>query len=376
MALADNKSSFLPPSVIRKMADELSFLPTWIAGPGDVVVVDSVERAEDFCNNIYNKVKMKVGEGVRFASFKEPFKDVCRRLSVDVADAELVPWGWDSYIKRKFEKWGVPQSMLPSAENLEGIRNLSSRRTAVQMLPQIVEAIGRDFCIGESFIITSLEEFFPLVARYDAVMLKMPWSSSGKGLNVCRKDKVTEKMEGWIANVIEKQGCCIVEPLYNKISDYALEFRTCEGQVSFLGYSKFDTSGQGTYQGNVLMTDDEIEECLGISLSVDADMVRKARMAVEENVRKMIAPYYNGALGVDMMIVGNSKAGKSLHPCVEVNLRNNMGILSHELKRRWIPDGDRFAIHYNDFIPNDERKDYVPLVPEHGDAKYTARVYL
>lgn len=374
MALADNKSSFLPPAVIRKMANDLSFLPTWIAGPGDVVIVDSVERAEDFCNNIYNKVK--VSEGVRFVSFKEPFKDVCRRLSVDVADAEIVPWGWDGYIKRKFEKWGVPQSMLPSAENLEGIRNLSSRRTAVQMLPQIVEAIGRDFCIGESFIITSLEEFFPLVARYDAVMLKMPWSSSGKGLNVCRKDKVTDKMEGWIANVIEKQGCCIVEPLYNKISDYALEFRTCEGQVSFLGYSKFDTSGQGTYQGNVLMTDDEIEECLGISLSVDADMVRKARMAVEENVRKMIAPYYNGALGVDMMIVGNSEAGKFLHPCVEVNLRNNMGILSHELKRRWIPDGDRFAIHYNDFIPNDEKKDYVPLVPEHGDAKYTARVYL
>ena len=376
MALADNKSSFLPPSVIRKMADELSFLPTWIAGPGDVVVVDSVERAEDFCNNIYNKVKMKVGEGVRFASFKEPFKDVCRRLSVDVADAELVPWGWDSYIKRKFEKWGVPQSMLPSAENLEGIRNLSSRRTAVQMLPQIVDAIGRDFCVGESFVITSLEEFFPLAEKYEGVMMKMPWSSSGKGLNYCYSTNITEKVKGWVNNVIEKQGCCIVEPLYNKFGDYALEFKVSEGKVSFLGYSKFDTSGQGTYQGNVLMTDDEIEECLGISLSVDADMVRKARMAVEENVRKMIAPYYNGALGVDMMIVGNSKAGKSLHPCVEVNLRNNMGILSHELKRRWIPDGDRFAIHYNDFIPNDERKDYVPLVPEHGDAKYTARVYL
>ena len=127
MALADNKSSFLPPAVIRKMANDLSFLPTWIAEPGDIVIVDSVERAEIFRDSIYNKVKKKVGEGVRFASFKEPFKDVCRRLSVDVADAELVPWGWDGYIKRKFEKWGVPQSMLPSAENLEKRQENQSR---------------------------------------------------------------------------------------------------------------------------------------------------------------------------------------------------------------------------------------------------------
>ena len=97
MALADNKSSFLPPAVIRKMANDLSFLPTWIAEPGDIVIVDSVERAEIFRDSIYNKVKKKVGEGVCFASFKEPFKNVCSRLSIDVDNAELAPWGWDGY---------------------------------------------------------------------------------------------------------------------------------------------------------------------------------------------------------------------------------------------------------------------------------------
>ena len=351
MALADNKSSFLPPAVIRKMANDLSFLPTWIAEPGDIVIVDSVERTEIFRDSIYNKVKKKVGEGVCFASFKEPFKNVCSRLSIDVDNAELAPWGWDGYIKRKFEKWGVPQSMLPTDEELEGIRNLSSRRTAVQMLPQIVDAIGRDFCIGESFVITSLEEFFPLAEKYEGVMMKMPWSSSGKGLNYCYSTNITEKVKGWINNVIEKQGCCIVEPLYNKFGDYALEFKVSEGKVSFLGYSKFDTANQGTYQGNVLMTDKEIEDYMCYILGVDVDKIRTVRKVVYEK-------------------------GDFLHPCVEVNLRNNMGILAHELKSRWITNAERFDIHYNNFIPNDKELEYIPLVPEHDKSKYTARAYL
>lgn len=376
MALADNKSSFLPPAVIRKMANDLSFLPTWIAEPSDIVIVDSVERAEIFRDSIYNKVKKKVGEGVCFASFKEPFKNVCSRLSIDVDNAELAPWGWDGYIKRKFEKWGVPQSMLPTDEELEGIRNLSSRRVAVKMMPLVADAIGRDFCVGESFVITSLEEFFPLAEKYEGVMMKMPWSSSGKGLNYCYSTNITEKVKGWINNVIEKQGCCIVEPLYNKFGDYALEFKVSEGKVSFLGYSKFDTANQGTYQGNVLMTDKEIEDYMCYILGVDVDKIRTVRKVVEENVRNLIAPYYNGVLGVDMMIVRDYEKGDFLHPCVEVNLRNNMGILAHELKSRWITNAERFDIHYNNFIPNDKELEYIPLVPEHDKSKYTARVYL
>ena len=266
---------------------KLSFLPTWIAEPGDIVIVDSVERAGIFRDSMYNKVKKKVGEGVCFASFKEPFKNVCSRLSIDVDNAELAPWGWDGYIKRKFEKWGVPQSMLPTDEELEGIRNLSSRRVAVKMLPLVADAIGRDFCVGESFVITSLEEFFPLAEKYEGVMMKMPWSSSGKGLNYCYSTNITEKVKGWITNVIEKQGCCIVEPLYNKFGDYALEFKVSEGKVSFLGYSKFDTANQGTYQGNVLMTDKEIEDYMCYILGVDVDKIPFERSVCHADVMSL-----------------------------------------------------------------------------------------
>jgi hypothetical protein len=77
-----------------------------------------------------------------------------------------------------------------------------------------------------------------------------------------------------------------------------------------------------------------------------------------------------------MMIVRDYEKGDFLHPCVEVNLRNNMGILAHELKSRWITNAERFDIHYNNFIPNDKELEYIPLVSEHDKSKYTARVYL
>lgn len=124
------------------------------------------------------------------------------------------------------------------------------------------------------------------------------------------------------------------------------------------------------------MTDKEIEDYMCYILGVDVDKIRTVRKVVEENVRNLIAPYYNGVLGVDMMIVRDYEKGDFLHPCVEVNLRNNMGILAHELKSRWITNAERFDIHYNNFIPNDKELEYIPLVPEHDKSKYTARVYL
>ena len=104
--------------------------------------------------------------------------------------------------------------------------------------------------------LTSIDAVENYAAKYARVIFKAPWSGSGKGLCWSR-DKMTDSRRGWCRNVIEKQGSVIAEPIYDKIQDFALEFECHNGQVSFAGYSLFETE-KGTYRSNFLMNNDVI----------------------------------------------------------------------------------------------------------------------
>lgn len=56
---------------------------------------------------------------------------------------------------------------------------------------------------------------------------------------------------------------------------------------------------------------------------------------MEESLASLLNKGYCGFLGVDMMIC--LEDGKYLlHPCVEINLRMNMGVVSHTILNRYV----------------------------------------
>lgn len=61
-----------------------------------------------------------------------------------------------------------------------------------------------------------------------------------------------------------------------------------------------------------------------------------------------LLPEYTGALGVDMMIYRNGEQQDKIHPCVEINLRNNMGIVALEVSRKCLAEDAKgyFAVNY------------------------------
>lgn len=130
----------------------------------------------------------------------------------------------------------------------------------------------------------------------------------------------------------------MVEPLYNKVKDFGMEFRRdAEGRVHYLGLSLFQTVN-GAYTGNILATE-----------AVKRDIMRRyvdlalldeitARLETELIVLFSILPSDSSLstlrFGVDMMIVAKNATsslenaecdGFLLHPCVEINLRRTMG---------------------------------------------------
>ena len=153
--------------------------------------------------------------------------------------------------------------------------------------------------LGESFFVNNFTKLENLLSEYDEVILKSPWSGSGKGIQKVRKT-LNDSIYGWAKRIMASQGGIVVEPYYQKALDFAMEFYAEEGKLSFVGYSIFETDSRGIYKGNLLASDEMLEKRLTsyVPLKVLLDIRRKCL----EKLPDLINGAYNGYLGIDMMI--------------------------------------------------------------------------
>lgn len=276
MALADGKPGYTPPAQIQQMRRELWWLPEWWAEEGDIVW-----NGED-------------------------------RLSLP-DDTKIVPWGWSPALCHQLKQAGVQASLLPSAEKLEHIRQLSHRQTAVKLLAELREQLPLDGHIcGESTLCHSKEEAEEAVARYGEAMLKLPWSSSGRGIRKISKEDPTPLRGRW-------KGSLVIERLLHKVSDFALEFwLDGKGGVEYKGLSLFYTNERGAYLGNWVAP--EGQKLAWLAQYIPLQYLQEIRRWWEERLKGFD---YEGPVGIDMML-----AQEGICPCIEVNWRWTMGLVS------------------------------------------------
>ncbi len=320
IALAANLANFTAPHAGRQLRADLGFIAVLWAQPGDVVLVDDIEHAVKSWRRLQHRVRLSlfphvpaedlpamVRQQVQFLTFKQP-------IPVNVDSFE--PWGWDKALKATLKRKGFPVAMMPSDNDLDDIRQKSHRRLASSLLPQL-QMKGT---IGESFECTQEEEVEALLQKYGQIVMKAPWSSSGRGLRFLSQEKTPFQMQaGWFRNLIARQGSVMVEPFYHKVKDFGMEFcADGNGHITFLGLSLFHTVN-GAYMGNILATEKAKQEMISRYLPIELLDNIKQKMISSLSLGK-----YCGPFGVDMMIV-KGKDSYLLHPCVEINLRRTMG---------------------------------------------------
>ena len=59
-------------------------------------------------------------------------------------DTRILPWGWSPALCHQLKQAGVQESLLPSAKELEQLRQLSHRQTAVTLLKELSEELPLD----------------------------------------------------------------------------------------------------------------------------------------------------------------------------------------------------------------------------------------
>ena len=319
IALASNLANFTAPHAGRLLAEDLGFLPALWAAPGDAVWVGDADYARKAFRRFLRSSHLKI---------EEPHW-VTRRTLATTALERIDPWGWDAALRCQLLRYGAETALLQGLEALDEIRLLSHRQTARRLLPQL----RQEGTVGEAFQCRQVEEVGELLRRYGSLVLKSPWSSSGRGIRFV-DGALSDHHIGWLRNLLNRQGSVMAEPYYDKVKDFGMEFE-CDGQghVRYLGLSLFHTLN-GAYVGNILATEKTKRQLL-------------ARLVPEgllDAVRQRIAARlelgnYQGPFGVDMMVVKGNAAGSGpclLHPCVEINLRRTMGHVALALS----PDDD------------------------------------
>lgn len=305
LALASNLSNFTAPHAGRRLRSDLGYLPAIWAGENDYILVDHVDMAR----KAYARLRARIGGGPR--QFVD--KNQLSHLAID----EVSPWGWDPAIRSFLLRHDV--GAVPSDPAIRQIRDLSHREHAAAVLAQL-QCEGM---VGQSVKADGLDTVVEKLNAWGRVVVKAPWSSSGRGIRFI-EGTLNDYHSGWIRNVIQRQGSVMVEPYYNKVKDFGMEFSIDEqGGVHYLGLSLFHTRN-GAYTGNLIATEEEKIDIL--SRYIPVDLIANAKEKIMASFGPMCQKRYQGPFGVDMMIVARPDGdGFLLHPCVEINLRRTMG---------------------------------------------------
>lgn len=320
--MAHNDKYFTAPSVARRLRSDCGFLPAFWANDGDYILVEDVQKAEEDIR----KIDIPVGN-VTFVTFKD--------LPTLPSDIDVSPWGWDEAIVFQLVKKGLKSTRLPGTDKLQEIRKLSSRTLSSSILQSMHDEVDfEEYClVGESTFINDVDVLKSMLQYNSKSVLKELWSCSGRGNRIVGKSLDTPT-ENWVRNVMKSQGGIMIEPFYEKVEDFGMEFYADEAGVHYRGLSVFTTT-KGFYTGNVI-AQESVKRSLIDSLLPDKTVSFARQLSVF--LTPTLSGLYKGPLGVDMMVVKNSnpsvkntKCQYLLHPMVEINLRRTMGHVAIDL---------------------------------------------
>ncbi len=350
LALASNDPHYTPPASALQMAADLELLPLRWAGDGDFILLrDGSIRACEEASGGKKDCRSSLIHSSLLTLHSSHSTLNSSLLTLHSSLSTILPWGWSPLLVRQLRDWGVPQELLPTEAELSDYRDYASRATAVRLLSCLrdewAEAFADGRIVGESTWRTTESDVIEAIERYGSrAMLKAPWSGSGRGVHPVQQSPISAKTQAWIRRTLERQGGVEVEPYYEKVQDLAFEFWAEAGGVRYEGLSIFETTAGGVYAGNLVANKEEKERRLAQYVALA--LVDEARERLEALLSTSGLPsWYNGPLGIDLMIVRNQGAdiadrpAYSLHPLVEINLRMTMGWVALQLKNE-LPDDE------------------------------------
>ena len=331
-AVLSSSPYYTAPANMVNLQNDLAYLSAWYANPTDFVLIQ---------NQLPVEFKKYLAENL------QPIAQGFTEDNINRSLEEVHLWGISPQSINYFEKLGDKyhlQFKLPKWK--DELRQLSSRETAKECLKdlcEIIPSIHQD--IIPNFY-TNLEEIENLVHENSYQFLaKAPYSSSGRGLLWLPITGLTQTERQILQGIINKQKTVSIERALDKQLDFAMEFISENNNIRFEGYSLFETNNKGAYQGNYIGSQEEIVKKLKEFISLD--LLEDVKSQLSKILKNRYNKCYTGCIGVDMMVYKDNEEYK-LQPCVEINVRDNMGLLALRFSQNYLEAGSK-GTFYTDF---------------------------
>jgi len=331
LAVANGSVNYMAPAQLRKFENELGTLPWILASSQDIILVDKVP-SQQFTDQLENKGFSLPAFQTKESSLSDP--------SFLLADKGfLFPWGWSPAAHKLLSplKPGCCPEFgnSPVAEWRDVHRELYSRKSALTILERNIKEYHSDNILSSNDlpdVCTSHEQIIALQHKWGKVVVKAPWSSSGRGLQILRPNEYNLTNRQVITGYLKQQGFVIVEPWHNKVLDLSFQFLSFgNGKIEYRGLTAFSTDHSGRYLGNYLQElPPDLTPELKEFLSENLDNVKTALHQVLAS-SDYSANYY-GWFGVDAIIYKSPDGKLKFHPCLEINCRFTMGAIALRLR--------------------------------------------
>ena len=331
LAVANGSANYMASSKLCKFENELSTLPWILANAEDIILTDRLptQQFTDQLNNAgftlptFNNTKVALTDHC-FSSNKNGF---------------LRPWGWSPATHKllsPLKSWCCPEFLKsPVAEWREVQRDLYSRKSAIAILQRVVVENSSDILLSNNDLpqaCTSHEQIIALQLKWGKVVVKAPWSSSGRGLQILRPNEYNQTNRQVISGYLKQQGFVVVEPWHNKVLDLSFQFFSLgNGAIEYRGMTSFSTDHLGRYVGNYLQ---ELPPGLTQELKefLQQNLTNVKQALLQKLTSSNYSTDYYGWFGVDAIIYKSADGKLKFHPCLEINCRFTMGAITLKLR--------------------------------------------
>lgn len=337
LALAYGLENYTPPAHATRLKHDLSLLPLWYA------------EGENPC-----ALKYFNGDCSDWVQQISRHLDICTDIvtlkGLQTFGGKFTPWGWSADMRKRLIDNGISPDMLPVSDKIAKIRELSHRRTSILIHNKLNGEYGLHLSpVPVEF--TKFEEVCDFAVQYPKCFTKAPWSGSGKGIFRVLDINAVD-FSRWISGILTRQKTIICEQPLDKVLDFAMEFKLTDGIARFAGYSVFKNDNHCSYDHGIIADDACLKAMINEYLT-DKTLLDKVCSALENIITEIVGTAYNGYLGVDMLLYRTRNGEISINPCIEINLRMTMGMVTNILAKRYLAEGKTGTYHVEFFKNTD-----------------------
>ncbi|MDD4746189.1 MAG: hypothetical protein PHW19_02795 [Salinivirgaceae bacterium] len=339
IAIADGGNGYVPNRQLAEFERDLDTLPFVFANADDIVLVQNEPDAAWL--NVMSPIAHLLPQFLCREEIIQKLK------SKEITIAAFHPWGWSPRMVRIVTDFMIGnQKALFNNVNSNWSPNHQKtygRETALHVLREVIEHCENpDLFINKDQFpqrIVQLSEVDTLLFQTSRIVFKSPYSASGRGVLMLNRATINESNRLWIQSQIKKSGYVMVESFLEIVHECSLHFKMDATQCKPVAFSFFDVTEKGSYGGSYVNSAPVRQEVMDFLDHVNIPSL--ARNVGNALFSQGVSTVYNGYLGVDMIISRNPEGDLYFQPCVEINMRYNMGTVAHFLSK--ILDDDVFG---------------------------------